>query len=152
MTAATIQEQTPAPNAHLDAALTLQRKAAIVAGGAVDHAGRVQVVPIQDFDMQKTIFGSLQGMIPRTVMHDKLAKEPIWNDFAAKAVELSYGEVTATAPEPEVNPDLISFMHAECDFSGGCGLYYSDGDTCRRHGRRRHGDAWVDPRWHGLRG
>jgi len=142
MTAATNQEQTPAPNTQLDAALNLQRKAAILAGGAVDHAGRVRVVSIEDFDMQRTIFGSLQGTLQRTVMYDKLAKEPVWSDFAAKAVESAYMEVVAVEPEPEVNPDLISFMHAECDFS----MEHADGTFlehllfCHNYAARHYAD------------
>jgi hypothetical protein len=118
MTAAPAQNNDETAATHqLDAALNLQRKAAIVAGGAVDHAGRVRVVPMEDFDMQKTIFGGLEGFIPRTVMQDKLAKEAIWNDDAAQEVESAYGAAKSAEPEPEVNPDLIAFMHEECDFS-----------------------------------
>jgi hypothetical protein len=117
MTAAPTPDQTAPNSAQLDAALNLQRKAAIAAGGAVDHAGRVQVVSMKSFDMGKTIFGGLEGFIPRTVMQDKLAKEPIWHADAANEVESAYGVVTTEYPEPEVNPDLIDFMHDECDFS-----------------------------------
>lgn len=104
-------------SAQLDAELNIQRKAAIVAGGATDHAGRLRVVPLEGFDMQKTIFGGLEGLIPRAVMQDKLAKEPIWFDPEAKRIESAYTKATAERPAPEVNPDLISFMHDECDFS-----------------------------------
>lgn len=115
--AAATKESISSPNAQLDAALNLQRKAAIVAGGAVDHAGRVQVVAMEEFDMQKTIFGSLEGTIQRAVMQDKLAREPRWSDAAAMEIESAYVGATAESPEPEVNPDLIDFMHDECDFS-----------------------------------
>lgn len=104
-------------SAQLDAELNLQRKAAIVAGGAVDHAGRVQVVPMDDFDMQKTIFGGLKGAIPRTVMQDKLAREAYWSGAAATQIESAFVDATSQAPAPEVNPDLIDFMYDECDFS-----------------------------------
>lgn len=46
----------------LKATLNLQRKAAIVAGGAVDHTGRVRVARMPDFDMKRTIFGGLGGL------------------------------------------------------------------------------------------
>ncbi len=117
MTAAAKQEDVALHSAQLDAALNLQRKAAIVAGGAIDHVGRVEVVPMEDFDMGKTIFGGMQGTVPRTVMRDKLAKEVIWNDMAAKEIESAYGEIMAAGPRAEVNPDLVDFMHRECDFS-----------------------------------
>ncbi len=115
MSAAFIEETPVAP--QLDAALNTQRKAAIVGGGAFDHAGRVRVVQMEDFDMQKTIFGGLEGFIPRTVMQDKLAKEPIWFDSEAQRIESAYTDATAQSPAPEVNPDLIDFMNEECDFS-----------------------------------
>lgn len=109
--------ETTLPQAQIDAALNLQRKAAIIAGGAVDHAGRVQVVPMEDFDMQKTIFGGLEGLIPRTVMRDKLAREAYWSDAAATQIESAFAHAKTESPAPEVNPDLIDFMYEECDFS-----------------------------------
>ncbi|MEM7435510.1 MAG: hypothetical protein AAF436_10195 [Myxococcota bacterium] len=107
--------QQPAP--RLEAELNLQRKAALVAGGAVDHAGRVRVVPMESFDMGRTIFGGLQGTVERAVMQDKLAKEPFWSDAAVSAIEMAYSDAEANAPTPSVDPDLIAFMENECDFS-----------------------------------
>lgn len=103
-----------APRLH--AQLNLQRKAALVAGGAVDHAGRVQVAPMRDFDMKRTIFGGLAG-VQRLVMEDKLSKEPFWKDAAVLAIEESYAEAEAATPTPEVDPRLVAFMESECDFS-----------------------------------
>ncbi|MEM9728938.1 MAG: hypothetical protein AAF997_10155 [Myxococcota bacterium] len=105
----------PAP--RLDAKLNLQRKAALVAGGAVDHAGRVRVVPMERFDMGRTIFGGLQGKVERAVMEDKLAKEPFWSDAAVSEIEMAYLDAESEAPTPPVDPDLIAFMEDECDFS-----------------------------------
>ena len=105
------------PTPRLDANLNLQRKAALVAGGAVDHAGRVRVVPMADFDMGRTIFGELQGTLQRLVLEDKLAKEPFWSDAAVGEIETAYEEAEAKAPAPPVDPDLIAFMETECDFS-----------------------------------
>ncbi len=102
---------------QLDATLNLQRKAALVAGGAVDHAGRVQVMPMADFDMGRTIFGGLEGTVQRLVMQDKLAKEPFWSDRAVSTIEDAYVDAEAAAPTPSVDPDLIAFMQTECDFS-----------------------------------
>lgn len=107
----------PTPAPRLDAALNLQRKAALVAGGAVDHAGRVRVVPMANFDMGKTIFGGLQGTVPRLVMRDKLTKEPFWSDTAVADIETAYSNAEVERPTPEVDPDLIAFMETECDFS-----------------------------------
>jgi len=102
---------------RLDATLNLQRKAALVAGGAVDHAGRVRVAPMERFDMGRTIFGGLEGAIPRLVMQDKLAREPFWSDAAVAAIEAEYAAAEVASPTPEVDPALIDFMERECDFS-----------------------------------
>lgn len=115
MTLAPEESTTPAP--RLDAALNTQRKAALVAGGAVDHAGRVRVVPMPDFDMGRTIFGGLKGKLQRLVMQDKLAREPEWNAAATAEVEAAYTAAETEAPTPEVDPALIAFMETECDFS-----------------------------------
>lgn len=107
----------PSPAPQLEARLNLQRKAALVAGGAVDHAGRVRVAPMADFDMGRTIFGGLEGTLPRLVMQDKLGREPFWGDASVASIEAAYAESEADAPTPVVDPDLIAFMQAECDFS-----------------------------------
>ena len=103
--------------AALDASLNLQRKAALVAGGAVDHTGRVRIAPMEGFDLGRTIFGSIEGTLQRLVMHDKLATEPFWSDAAVSDIEAAYEASEAEAPTPAVDPALIAFMEAECDFS-----------------------------------
>jgi hypothetical protein len=102
--------------AELKATLNLQRKAAIVDGGAADHAGRVRVERMPDFDMKRTIFGALSGL-PAKFMEEKLAKEPVWNDADAAAVEAAYVDAEASEPAPTIDQRLIDFMVEECDFS-----------------------------------
>lgn len=108
--------QTKAERAEVVARLNVQRKAAIARGGAVDHAGRVTVGPMADFDMGRTIFGGLRG-IARRVMHDRLAKEVAWDRVAADDVEAAYAAAQSTEPAPEIDPRLVRFMKDECDFS-----------------------------------
>ncbi len=103
-------------SAELKATLSLQRKAAIAQGGAFDHAGRVRVDRMADFDMSRTIFGGLEG-IARKFMDEKLAKEPVWDDSAAAAIEAAYGEAESAQPAPAIDQRLIDFMIDECDFS-----------------------------------
>lgn len=103
-------------SAELKASLNLQRKAAITSGGAVDHAGRVTVKRMANFDMTRTIFGALEGL-PKLFMGEKLAKEAVWNDAAAREVEAAYAETEAADPSPQVDQRLVDFMVAECDFS-----------------------------------
>lgn len=105
-----------ANGAELKATLSLQRKAAIAQGGAFDHAGRVRVQRIADFDMSRTIFGGLEG-IARKFMDEKLAKEPVWDDAAAAEIEAAYAEGESAQPAPTIDQRLIKFMIDECDFS-----------------------------------
>ena len=103
-------------SAELKATLNLQRKAAIVTGGAVDHAGKVRVERMADFDMKRTIFGGLAG-VPKMFMTEKLAKEPVWSDGPAAEVEAAFAELEAEQPIPKIDQRLIDFMVKECDFS-----------------------------------
>ena len=105
-----------ATNTQLRAQLNLQRKAALAAGGAVDHAGRVKVVAMENFDITKTIFGALEGL-PKVFMEEKLAKEPVWSSDATRSVEAAYGAFEAANPAPPVNQTLVDFMVNSCDFS-----------------------------------
>ncbi|MEO0323611.1 MAG: hypothetical protein AAF447_11690 [Myxococcota bacterium] len=102
---------------RLEGMLNLQRKAALAAGGAIDHAGRVRVAAMDDFDMSRTIFGQLEGTLPRTLMRDKLAKDVFWSDAAIAEIEAAYAASEAERPTPAVDAGLIQFMEDECDFS-----------------------------------
>ena len=102
--------------AELKATLNLQRKAAITHGGAVDHAGRVRVERMVNFDMKRTIFGALSGE-PAKFMEEKLAKEPVWGASETATVEAAYAEAEAANPAPAIDQKLIDFMVQECDFS-----------------------------------
>ncbi len=102
--------------AELKASLNLQRKAAITEGGAVDHAGQVQVERMVGFDIEQTIFGALSGL-PKMFMEEKLAKEAVWDETEAARVEAAYAEAETERPVPAIDQRLIDFMVAECDFS-----------------------------------
>jgi hypothetical protein len=116
MTEANMSTQTNTESADVVAALNVQRKAAITLGGAVDHAGRVKVEPMADFDMGRTIFGGLQG-VARRVMREKLAKNTLWDATVAGDVEAAYAAAQSAHPTPGIDPKLIQFMKDECDFS-----------------------------------
>ncbi len=66
-------EQRPIPS--------VQRKAAIALGAALDHSGHVDVAPIPDFDLDKTIFQTLEGAIPRHVIRTRIAKAVQWDRY-----------------------------------------------------------------------
>jgi hypothetical protein len=101
---------------ELNATLNRQRKAAITRGGAFDHAGKLQVRRMADFDMGRTIFGGLSGLA-RKIMDEKLAKEPVWDRAVAADIEVAYAEATSAQPAPPIDQRLIDFMVDECDFS-----------------------------------
>jgi len=117
MVATPTSSPTTHPTATRPAELNLQRKAALVAGGAVDHAGSVRVAKLKGFDMGRTIFGSLEGRLPRLMMRDKLGKEAFWSDRAVARIDGAYEASEAEAPTPSIDPALIAFMETECDFS-----------------------------------
>ena len=111
-----MSKNTSTEHAELNATLSLQRKAAIARGGAFDHAGRVRVMRMADFDMGRTIFAGLEG-IARKIMDEKLAKESVWNPAAAADIEAAYAAAESARPAPAIDAKLISFMIDECDFS-----------------------------------
>jgi hypothetical protein len=95
---------------------TLQRKAAIAHGAARDHAGSVRVEPIPDFDLDRTIFQTLEGAAARYVMRTRIAKEVHWAPEAAAPVQAAYDRACALRPLPPVSPDLLRFLVEQCDF------------------------------------
>jgi hypothetical protein len=54
-----------------------QRKAAIATGGIADYAGKVHVKPIKDFDLNRTIFNTLEGNLPRYVIQTRTSIDGI---------------------------------------------------------------------------
>jgi hypothetical protein len=95
---------------------SLQRKAAI-AWGCTDHRGTVTVKPLPDFDLDNTIFSTLEGVLPRVVIKAKIANDVTWTVEAAQKIEAAYEEAQGVSAVPAVDPALLNFMHNECDFS-----------------------------------
>lgn len=95
---------------------TLQRKAAIVDGGVTDHAGRVRVEPKKNFDINNTIFGTLEGKLPRFVMARRMAKNVFFDKDIAEQIEDQYEKVRENVDLPKVDPKLVNFLIEECDF------------------------------------
>ncbi len=94
----------------------VQRKAAIANGGIKDHAGSVKVTAIPDFDLNHTIFNTLEGKLPRFVIRTRVAKHAHWNEAVSQAVETAYEQSTSSKDLPEVDPALLKFLVEECDF------------------------------------
>ena len=95
---------------------TTQRKAAIAEGAALEHTGKVRVEPIANFDLNRTIFQTLEGRAARYVMAKRVGKEVHWDAAEAQAVNAKYDRVLANKHLPQVDPALIAFMVKECDF------------------------------------
>ena len=96
--------------------LTFQRKAAIATGTVRDHAGRVKVSKIPNFDLNRTIFNTLEGKLPRFVIQTRIAKEVEWYEEEQSAINESYSSMTEGGELPDVNPELLRFLVEECDF------------------------------------
>ena len=95
---------------------TFQRKAAIAYAGPRDHRGKVEVREIPNFDLNRTIFQTLESPAARYMMTKRVGKEPHWSDAAAKAVQADYDATVAGLELPEVDPALLQFLVDECDF------------------------------------
>jgi hypothetical protein len=95
---------------------TTQRKAAIARGAALDHTGQVRVEPIPNFDLDRTIFKTLEGGAARYVMTTRVGKEAHWDAAVTRAVQAEYAAARAAHPLPAVSPQLMQFLVSECDF------------------------------------
>jgi len=94
--------------------LDLRRKAQIANGGPKDHGGDLIMVPIKDFDLQRTIFKTLESPVARGAIHVKIGKEPYWTDAAIQRILTEFTSVPAPMPHDK---SLLHFMETECDFS-----------------------------------
>ena len=101
-------DQRPTPNTF--------RKAMIATGRAKDHAGAVDIRRIPNFDLDRTIFKTLEGQAARFVMTTRVAKEPHFRPAAAADVEHMYQTRSAERELPQVDPTLLKFMVESCDF------------------------------------
>jgi len=95
---------------------TTQRKAAIARGAALEHTGKVRIEPIPNFDLDRTIFKTLEGSLARFVITTRVAREARWDTAAAQAVQAEYEAARARHPLPAVSPQLMQFLVEECDF------------------------------------
>jgi hypothetical protein len=114
-------EKTPitedTPNSLLQIEHSVQRKAAIARGKGTDHAGVVTVKPIQNFDLDNTIFTTLEGKIPRLFMTAKIAKELSWDNAVSQTITQEYEQAIDNSKIPPIDKAIIHFMESECDFS-----------------------------------
>ena len=95
---------------------SLQRKAAVAHGAALDHSGTVQVKPIANFDLNRTIFQTLEGAAPRFVIKTRIAKEAHWSSTVGAEVEQAYRALDIASKLPPIDPALLRFMVEQCNF------------------------------------
>ncbi len=93
-----------------------QRKASIAYAGARDHQGAVDVRPIPGFDLDKTIFNTLDSKAARFVIAGRIGKAIDWHHDAAAEVQADYESATADLVLPDVDEKLKRFLAEECDF------------------------------------
>lgn len=93
-----------------------QRKAAIAAGGAVDHAGEVVLTSMEDFDIRQTIFASVNSKLKQLVLSARLANEVYWHEHGAAAIDKSFAEFQRLHPPPAPDTAVLDFMETECNF------------------------------------
>lgn len=95
---------------------TILRKAAIVAGGVSDHKGRVRIEHLKGFDLNRTIFQTLKGTLPRFLMKWRVARDVHWPADESTSIANAYAKVRTEVALPDVSRELIEFLIAECDF------------------------------------
>ena len=96
---------------------TIQRKAAIARGAALEHTGKVNIAPIRNFDLDRTIFKTLEGAAARYVMTTRVGKEARFDPATAQTVQAEYAAARAAHTLPAVSPALMDFLVRECDFN-----------------------------------
>ncbi len=93
-----------------------QRQAALTRGRVTDHAGHVTVRPLPDFDLNRTIFQTLEGAIPRAVMAARIGKDIQWDPTAAARIGKAYQTQLDGQPVPTPDARLLAFMADYCNF------------------------------------
>jgi hypothetical protein len=94
----------------------LQRKSAIAYAGARDYTGHVDIKPIAGFDLNRTIFQTLESPIARYIMTQRVGKHIDWHTETAGQVQTAYASATESLELPEVSPALMDFLVTECNF------------------------------------
>jgi hypothetical protein len=94
-----------------------QRKYTLLHGQCKDHAGDVKVDPIKDFDLNATIFKTLNGKLPRLFMKAKIAKKSMWVPDIEGRIKQEFIKLRQQNEISPIDPVLVKFMDEECDFN-----------------------------------
>ena len=90
-----------------DGTLDIRRQAQVALGGCRDHAGEVILQRIPDFDLNRTIFRTVEGFVPRLVIGSKIGVQAYWSDVASRSIIRLYQLVPSP---PSLNSALVTFM------------------------------------------
>ncbi|CAE7766766.1 unnamed protein product [Symbiodinium sp. CCMP2456] len=93
--------------------LDLRRKAMIAEGKPIDHAGSIIVQRADGFDLDKTIFKSVDKKLPRMMAQERLSVEVYWSDRSTTQISESFNKVPAA---PRFDAPILEFMQTECNF------------------------------------
>eukprot|EP00040_Diaphanoeca_grandis_P039594 m.259532 g.259532 ORF g.259532 m.259532 type:complete len:348 (+) comp38230_c0_seq1:134-1177(+) len=92
---------------------TLFRQAMLVNHGAKDYGGSVVIKKQATFDINETIFKTLEGTMQRAVIASKLAIDLYWDDATASKIAKGYASIPMHLDHDK---NLLDFMQNECDF------------------------------------
>lgn len=101
-------------DSQLGGELDVRRMAQIVWAKPTDHAGEVVILPQADFDLDKTIFGSMTSPLLRTVQKSKVGVTLFWSDSAVARIREAFSQVP---PAPRYDQALVEFIQNDCDFA-----------------------------------
>lgn len=104
----------PGPVDFCPGALDLRRMAQIANAKPTDHAGEVVIVPQKNFDLDKTIFASIESGLRRRVVAGKVGITLFWNDAATHRIRNAFAKIP---PAPRYDQPLVEFIQNECDFA-----------------------------------
>lgn len=107
------ETETKAAPLAREACHVLMRKACLVKGGAKDHAGHVRMALTPDFDLDSTIFQSVDSKISRVVLEAKLGLTPFWRENTAVAIDMAFEKIP---PVPAPEAAILDFMEHDCVF------------------------------------
>ncbi|CAK0904162.1 unnamed protein product, partial [Prorocentrum cordatum] len=97
-----------------------RRQACMCHGGPRDHGDRVLVRDDEDFDIERTIFHTVQDAAMRRGIRRRFGVTLHWDDRIVEELSQLCGTLPATVP---VDDGIRAFMADECDFK----LEHADG-------------------------
>lgn len=107
-------EQDPEPDLESEGTLDLRRQWCLVRAQPTDHAGDVVILPNPAFDVNKTIFGTLDSKLVKSIQAAKIGVKLFWSDDAVHRISTAFTKVPRA---PSWSKNLVEFMNNKCDFS-----------------------------------